>query len=335
MRMRIQIGDTVVLIDRQNEIGIVEKRQGDEMTIRFPDYDNKRERYRRNEIRPLAEIMFEARRRGVTYRHSLSLTGRSTLAELVSEFGYSTQQLRGESLDKVVRQLQRAGLEVHPETDRWGRDDRFKLTLATQVSVDPPESSETAPKSPNLHSVTLPEPFWPTALGLDPNRELLFLRALIESAPILCILLAPDDAVMQGWIQATWEGLTAWAFQAAQRFRPHAYNGSSAPAVRIGSSAILQAYLEASVLNSEAPTLLDQPHSLNLITLKSESELPVDFQRLQAVWRGPIFNFTPEPSKSSDGQMSEDVRALLALFLLLGGSTEEVKENLCPLRTFL
>src|SRR5262245_26890471 len=252
MPMRIQIGDTVVLVDRPNKIGIVERRQGDEMTIRFPDYDNRRERYSRNEISPLAEVMFEARRRGVTYRHSLSLTGRSTLAELVSEFGYSTQQLRGESLDKVVRQLQRAGLEVHPETDWWGRDDRFKLALATQVSVDPPESSETAPKSPELHSVALPEPFWPTALGLDPSHELLFLRALTESAPILCILRVPDDAGMQGWIQATWEGLTTWAFHAAQQFRPFAYNGSLAPVVRIGSSAILQTYLEASVLDSEA-----------------------------------------------------------------------------------
>jgi hypothetical protein len=43
----------------------------------------------------------------------------------------------------------------------------------------------------------------------------------------------------------------------------------------------------------------------------------------------------PEPSKSSDGQMSEDVRALLGLLLLLGGSPEDVKEGLCPLKTFL
>lgn len=71
--MRVQIGDTVIVEKAPNKIGIVENRQGDLMTIRFPDYDNKREKYGRREIRHLAEVMHEARRRGKKYKNSLSL----------------------------------------------------------------------------------------------------------------------------------------------------------------------------------------------------------------------------------------------------------------------
>jgi hypothetical protein len=34
--------------------------------------------------------------------------------------------MRRESLEKVLKQIVRAGLEIESETDRWGRDDKFK-----------------------------------------------------------------------------------------------------------------------------------------------------------------------------------------------------------------
>ena len=177
--------------------------------------------------------------------------------------------------------------------------------------------------SPQLLTVALPDLFWPTTLGLDPNRELVFLRALTAPDPILCLLSVPDDSDMHSWLQATWEGLLSWAFLCAQRFRRLANTVFSTPEVLIGPPALLQTYLETSVLSVEAPRLLDKPHSLNLISLKKESDSPVDRLRLQAAWPGPVFDFTPEPSQSSEGRLSEDVRALLeCLFLIAGAPTE-------------
>jgi SpoVK/Ycf46/Vps4 family AAA+-type ATPase len=321
-------------MDDSHKVGIVERRQGDLLTVRFPDDNNRREKVPRREVRALADILYEARKRGAKYKNNFSLTGGSTLAELVEEFGYSTQQLRSESREKVVKQLQRAGLEVHPETDRWSRDDRFKLVLTTDVSPESPDTDDGILPSPQLLPVKLPELFWPTTLGLDPNRELVFLRALAAPDPILCLLHIPDDSDMHGWLQATWEGLMSWAFHAAQRFRRLA-NTDFTPEVLIGRPAMLQTYVETSALSVEAPRLRDKPHALNLISLKKESDSPVDVLHLRAAWPGPVFDFRPQPSKSPEGQLSEDVRALLECLLLVAGSPAEVKENLSPLKTLL
>ena len=116
-------------MQKPSTVGIIERRQGDTLTIRFPDRDNRRERVSRREMRALAEVIYEARRGGTRYGKTLSLMGGSTLADLLLTFGYATQRLRSESLERVVRQLHRAGLDVHPGSDRWDRDDRFKWFL--------------------------------------------------------------------------------------------------------------------------------------------------------------------------------------------------------------
>jgi hypothetical protein len=182
----------------------------------------------------------------------------------------------------------------------------------------------TRQRHPPLLPVTLPDLFWPTALGLDPNRELAFLRALTAADPILCLLYIPDATEMRGWLQATWEGIISWAFHIAQRFRRRANTESSSPEVRIAPPILLQTYLETPVLSLDAPRLLDRPYALNLISLKQESDAPVDLLRIRAVWPGPVFDFKPEPSKSPEGQLSEDVRALLECLLLIAGSPTEV-----------
>jgi hypothetical protein len=248
-------------MQKPSTIGIIERRQGDTLTIRFPDHENRREQVSRRDVRALAEVIYEARKRGTRYGKTLSLTGGSTLADLVLTFSYATQRLRSESRERVVRQLQRAGLEVYPETDRWDRDDRFKLVLNSNVSLDPDtlDSGDDTLQTLQILSEDLPDPFWPTALGLDPNLELAFLRALTAPDPILCLLHIPDDTYMQGWLQAAWEGLISWAFHSAQRFNSLTAGDRLSPRVFIGSPVVLQTYFEASVLHAESPRHQDGP----------------------------------------------------------------------------
>ena len=119
-------------------------------------------------------------------------------------------------------------------------------------------------------------------MGLDANLEQVFLRALTETQPILCLLHIPEDPQMHEWLQATWEGMISWAFHAAQRFMSLAPRDHWSPQVFIGQLAVLQTYFETSVLQAESPRLQDTPHCLNLISLKKSADFPVDFPRLRA-----------------------------------------------------
>ena len=103
--MNIMIGDTIVLDDKR--IGIVENRSGNDLTVRLPDDGNLREHIFRSQAKPLAEVIYEARAHGrrLPLSTNIRLTGNSTLAELVSLFGYSTGQMRRDSLQKVLNQL--------------------------------------------------------------------------------------------------------------------------------------------------------------------------------------------------------------------------------------
>jgi hypothetical protein len=143
--MRIQPGDSVILRQEPSTVGIIERRQGDTLTIRFPDRDNRREQVSRREMRALAEVIYEARKGGTRYGKTLSLTGGSTLADLVLTF---------------------------------------------------------------------------------------------------------------------WEGIISWAFHAAQRFSSYTADDRLSPQVFIGPPAVLQTYLEASVLHAESPRLQDGPFPL-------------------------------------------------------------------------
>ncbi|MEO2036763.1 MAG: ATP-binding protein [Planctomycetaceae bacterium] len=327
--MRVQIGDTVIFLKGQR-IGIVERRDGGTLTLRLPNDGNCRERFAREEVRPLAEAMCDARKRGTKFRNDLSLTGSSTLAELVEAFGYATQQLRRGSLNKVWNQLKRAGLEVTCETDRWGRDDTFEL----QYPRDPKKTEEVEDETqePALQPMVLPEVFWSTALGLDSNLEVSFLRALTAAPPILCLLHMPDDSDMHVWLQGTWEGMTSWAYHAAQHFQRHGGGESSSPSVCFGPAAMLHSHLKTSALSNETPRLRDELHSLNLITLQKESDIPVDMLRLRAIWPGPVFEFKPEPSGSSD-QRSADEDAILKYLFAIAGSRFESSRRISPLKT--
>jgi hypothetical protein len=188
---------------------------------------------------------------------------------------------------------------------------------------------------PPLRSVAMPDPFWPTALGLDPNREVAFLRSLSGSDPLLCLLHVPDEANMQDWLQATWEGLMSWAYRSAKRFARSRDADSANPDLLIGPATLLHTYLKTSVLKGETPGLLDRTHCINLISLKKDAEFPVDFPRLQAAWPGVIHEFDPTRSVAVAGQGSADVSALLACLALVAGLDAVPTDNLSPLKLLL
>jgi hypothetical protein len=330
--MNIMIGDTIVTDDK--EIGIVENRSGSTLIVRFPDNGNRRDQIQWSRVSPLAALVYKARAEGrrLPLRVDISLVGKSNLADLVALFGYSTGQMRRDSLQKVINQLWRAGLEVIPETDRLSRDDMFRLILREdRPAVDSEDEIDVGQAKPSVERtmVNLPDPFWPTGLGLDRSRELEFLRALCESSPVLCLLHLPSDAESQSWIQGTWEGLIAWAYRAAQRFHWRHENETREKQTRVGPSALLHTYLKTSALDGDAVKLEDRAHSLNLITIKREMELPTDFARLKAVWPGPIFEFKPEYKS----EPSADILSINHSLSLVAGTPPAESQNQSPLNT--
>jgi ATPase family associated with various cellular activities (AAA) len=330
--MNIMIGDTIVTDDK--EIGIVENRSGSTLIVRFPDNGNRRDQIQWSRVSPLAALIYKARAEGrrLPLRVDISLVGKSNLADLVALFGYSTGQMRRDSLQNVINQLWRAGLEVKPETDRLSRDDMFRLILREdRPAVDSEDEIDDGQAKPSVERtmVNLPDPFWPTGLGLDRSRELEFLRALCESSPVLCLLHLPSDAESQSWIQGTWEGLIAWAYRAAQRFHWRHENETREKQTRVGPSALLHTYLKTSALDGDAVKLEDRAHSLNLITIKREMELPTDFARLKAVWPGPIFEFKPEYKS----EPSADILSINHSLSLVAGTPPAESQNQSPLNT--
>ena len=329
--MRVQVGDTVTISGRQG-IGIVERRDGLDLTLRLPHERNCRSTFQRDAVRPLAEAMFDARKRGTKYSNDLSLTGASTLAELVAAFGYATQQMRSESLSKVFNQLARAGLQIIPASDRWSRDDTFVLRVQELAAPDVAEVVDSTPQLA-LQSIAMPEIFWPTAFGLDPNLEITFLKSLTASSPILCLLHMPDDSELHSWLPATWEGMVSWAYRAAQNFDLRLVE-NSAGEVFFGPAAMLHAYLNSSVLGAETPQLKTDSRSLNLISLKNESEIPVDMHRIRAIWPGPVFEFKPQPNTSSDS-LSADEAAIIQCLFAVAGAKIEPGTRVSPLKAML
>ncbi|NVJ05926.1 ATP-binding protein [Myxococcus sp. AM001] len=322
--MRVIKGDTVIH-RRSREVGIVERRDGNHVVLRWPERNGQRETIPRNDVQCLAEVMAEARQASKLFSTTLSLTGTSTLADLVSRFGYSTGQLRSESLRKVRTQLQRAGLQLDTEDDSQRRDSRFWLTLLdfpSPADADP----EVEPAKAHLRQVALPSLSWPQALGLASHREVALLRALMEREPLLCVLHLSDAAADGGWLQATWEALMTWAYRSAQRFMWRSPTEVDAT-VRLGTSALLQTHLAPSSLDAQTGQMQTAPRSLNLITVRRDAELPVDFERLKANWPGPLFEFSPP---EGTGELEGSRRAIEELLYLLGGMSAPGETQGCP-----
>ncbi|WP_158617042.1 AAA family ATPase [Corallococcus exercitus] len=339
--MKVLIGDTVVLKHQTgNPIGIVTRRNGNTLTVRLPLQDNTLERVSRSDVEPLALGMADARRRQAKFSNSLSLAGQSSLADLVKAFGYASDvKMQRSSLGNVVRQLERAGLEVKPTTGSWDRYAPFVLGLRDAL-IDPSTIDEGGVKQdpdeepePGLpSSFALPQPFWPSALGLSQDREIAFLRALTAPEPVLALLYLPDSRSTTDWLQATWEGVMGWAYRAAQRFIRTGSGEPPAPKVVRGPPTLLHGYLKPSVLASDGPRLQDEPRTLNLVALRRDVDAPVDLQRLLSAWPGPVFEFDATAIASDGTPVSR-------LLLMVGGkpekATDAVVAELSPLKLVL
>jgi energy-coupling factor transporter ATP-binding protein EcfA2 len=321
--MNVLIGDTVVH-KAGGWLGIVESKIGGEYSVSRPDSGNQRERIRRDEFYLLAARLRDVCANGTKVANGFSIMGKSTISELVEQFGYSTQRLRSNSLNKVLNQLRRAGLTIHgPGADGdWQRDDLFRLEIGTAASADADDVRKEPAQKAATVSASLPDPFWPRALGLDPRFELTFLRALSGRDPLLCVLWMPDDAETSAWLQLTWEGLLSWAYRSAQRFE-RLHENESEPEVFISPPILLKNFFEVSVLREESLRLKTKSRCLNLVVCKKESDTPTTFDRLRTVWPGMIYEFRPEPPRNAGAEVSTDMKSLCACLLLAAGRPPE------------
>ncbi|MCL2822834.1 MAG: DEAD/DEAH box helicase family protein [Polyangiaceae bacterium] len=88
---------------------------------------NQLETYNRSEVEPVAKLMAEARLNRTKYCRGMSLTGNSTLSELMDAFGLPSVRMRKEHLNSVCRQFIRAGVTLRTKEGTWRRDDLFYL----------------------------------------------------------------------------------------------------------------------------------------------------------------------------------------------------------------
>lgn len=315
MGMRIQDGDSVIVDDDRERVGIVVRREGPTF-LKIQFRGEGREAVERNRVEAVAQKIAEAVERGSKYSNTFSFKNRSNLGDLAARFGYSAdQRLRGVTLTKIKNQLARAGLELLSDGD--SADSYFRLQPLADIPTGPDPAFQ-APEAPDA-GFSLPTPFWPEALGLAQGEQLQFLRALPEPEPLLCLLYMPEPKT--AWLQATWEGLLGWAYVSAQRFvRRMEQDGERSSIVRV-PPAVLDRYAKGSGLPSENP-LCDGPRHANLVTLENGAD-EREFTRLKAVWPGPVFEFRPNLGGSS-GQ--EAVRSLTELFYAVGGSAGRLQK---------
>jgi SpoVK/Ycf46/Vps4 family AAA+-type ATPase len=321
MGMRIQDGDSVIVDDDRDRVGIVARREGTLLKIIFRD---RRMTFDRSQVEAVAQKMADAVSNGTKYSNSLSFRGRSTLGDLAMAFGYwAEQRLRGDTIAKIKNQLARAGLEVL--ADRDSADAVFEL----QPLEEPSAATSIGSKLPTIASTKaadasceLPTPFWPEALGLAQKELLRVLRALPEADPLLCLLYLPEAQARLPWLQPTWEGLVGWAYSSAQRFIHRSeFDGDQSRILRL-PSASLDRYAKGSALPDENH-LRDGLHRINLIALESGAD-ERGFARLKAVWPGQVFEF--RPSFASAG--GEDaLRALITFLYAVGGRPDGLKNT--------
>jgi hypothetical protein len=81
--------------------------------------------------------------------------------------------------------------------------------------------------------------------------------------------------------------------------------------------------------------LYDVSRSLNLISLTKAADYPVDFQRLCAVWPGPVFQFEPKVARGPEGYAPSDIRSIVECLFLAAGAPVNARDGLSPFQTLL
>lgn len=326
--MRLMRGDTVKHKRKAQQIGIVERHNGTQVVVRWPERNNERETVSRDDVEALAEVIAKARKEQRKLTNALSLTGGSTVAELVEYFGYSTGQLRRDSLKRVANQLRRAGLMLRADDgDSFSREARLFFDLVEEGNGTDGNFSEKENDSIEhnaaLMTVSLSKTGWATVFGLDENRQIAFHRALMSREPLLCLLHLPSGGAPV--LRAAWEAIVAWSYRSAQKFILSAINDSS-PVVKTGDAGLLDTYLSPTTISSELPRLCDEPRSLNLISISNEQHLPVNFERLKSLWPGGVYDFTLDSAELAPARLED----LAKLLFVVGGRPDRVTRSLPP-----
>ena len=104
---------------------------------------------------------------------------------------------------------------------------------------------------------------------------------------------------MANWLQATWEGLLAWAYRAAQRFERRLEDEGECD-VFVAPPLLLKNFFDISVLKDDALRLQTKPRRLNLVVCKKESDTPTAFERLRILGLAAIYEFHPLPQLISN-----------------------------------
>jgi hypothetical protein len=106
--MKIMNGYSVIVDAKPTNVAIVEGRlDGGLLRLRFPnDGQPSWQQVERRRVQPVADALAEKVDLGKKYSNSFGFGGKSTLAELVTAFGYKAEsRLRSDTLDHVVHQL--------------------------------------------------------------------------------------------------------------------------------------------------------------------------------------------------------------------------------------
>ncbi|MEO6954927.1 MAG: ATP-binding protein [Polyangia bacterium] len=319
-QVRIIDGDSVIVDGNRSNVGIVESRSGAMLRIRFPEDGYRSDVVERSRVESLSEIIADACRRGAKFSNSIGRNGQSTLGELAGAFGYRAEsRLRRDTIDRVTKQLYRSGVRV--DCDSISRDSTFKLTLIQAASFS---AAEPATKTVTFAEavIRLPDPFWPTALGLNPSDELRFFHALSQNAPIVALLELPERGVRAAWLQPVWEALLSWAYLSAQDFIWRSETRSTNDdAVELVPASALAGYIKPTALPEEK-RLLDGPRHLNLVALEPSYD-DRDLPRLKALWPGACFTFAPTWLNEHDPYATRDFLSIVQTLSLIGGHVGE------------
>lgn len=330
--MKVMTGDSVLIDSDRDRIGIVLDRDGKMLRLRLPA-EGTSEKVHRDRLEPVAEVLADKVRKGVKYSNDLSHAGNSTIADLVQAFGYTAdQRLQQATLDKVIRQLSRAGIFVDAET--YARDDVFRLLVIEDDFPDEDDGPTTA--AHEIASVVLPDVSWLRALGLPSTDELRFLRALPERDPVLCLLALPEASAKRPWFAPTWEGLLSWSYSRAQQFvRERDYLRDGYHPVKIAAPAVLEHYLRPSPHDEKE--LDDGPRHMTLVTLDKSID-DHELARIAAFWPGAVFRFEPEWLRAADVAKAPEFASLVRTLCIVGGkprSLEGSLESISPLQLLL
>jgi hypothetical protein len=127
-QIKLRLGDTLLILTKPKKIALVEHLGRKEIIVRLPQDKNRRLTVSRKEVCLLAEALASALRKGVRAPVSISLTGRSTIADLINVFGYEAKRFPS-TIDSIISQLGKVGIELWVDHGELAKNHFFELRL--------------------------------------------------------------------------------------------------------------------------------------------------------------------------------------------------------------